>query len=378
MAEYDALLVGAGLFNAVLAAKFVEKGKNVLVIDRRDNIGGNCATYMEGNILIHKYGAHIFHTSDPETWTFANRYGQFMPFVNSPVAEYRENEAAAPRLFNLPFNMNTFTKLWPGECFDPSTARKLIAGKTARYQKETYSNLEEKALSMVGEEMYELFIRHYTEKQWGCKCTELGPEIISRIPLRFTFDNNYFNDTWQGIPKYGYTNWISNMLTGAHVMLGVDYVADRKTFDAMADRVFYSGMLDELFDYAHGVLPYRSLEFETKRLFVSNYQGVPVVNFTGPYPAGITRSIEHKHFTPWDKVASDIGYTYVTHEYPRPFAKGAEAYYPVRNTESLAQFDEYVKMCPKNMTATGRLGRFEYNDMDDTIMKALEVASNFV
>lgn len=377
MAEYDVLLVGAGLFNAVLAAKLVEKGRKVLVIDRRNIVGGNCATANLDGIEIHKYGAHIFHTSDREAWTFANRYGEFMPFVNSPVAEYLMHQGDDKKLFNLPFNMNTFAKLWPGQCDNPIDARRLIETKTAKYRKETYSNLEEKALSMVGEEMYELFIRHYTEKQWGCKCTELSPDIISRIPLRFTFDNNYFNDTWQGIPREGYTKWIDNMLVGAFVMTGVDYISDRKKFDAMADRVFYSGMLDELFDYRLGCLPYRSLRFSTEKYPTANGQGVAVVNHTGAFPA-CTRTIEHKHFAPWNREAIEAPYTYLTHEYPMDFVKGGDAYYPVRNTDSVAMWEEYLKMVPENMTVTGRLGRFEYNDMDDTIVKALAMAKEFV
>ena len=377
MAEYDVLLVGAGLFNAVLAAKLVEKGRKVLVIDRRNGVGGNCATANLDGIEIHKYGAHIFHTSDREAWTFANRYGEFMPFVNSPVAVYRQDQYDMPQVFNLPFNMNTFVKVWPDKGFSPVSTKAAIATATEKYKKESYANLEEKALSMVGEELYELFIRHYTEKQWGCKCTELSPDIISRIPLRFTFDNNYFNDTWQGIPREGYTKWIDNMLAGAFVMTGVDYISDRKKFDAMADHVFYSGMLDELFDYQHGCLPYRSLEFKTDRWELDNFQGVAVVNHTGPYPE-YTRAIEHKHFAPWNHKAMCADYTFVTRECPRKFEKGGDAYYPVRNTESLAQWNAYHEMLPKSMTATGRLGRFEYNDMDDTIIKALAMAKEFV
>lgn len=376
MAKYDVLLVGAGLFNAVLAAKFVELGKKVLVVDRRDSVGGNCATVCSEGIEIHKYGAHIFHTSDYKTWYFANRFDDFMPFVNSPVAVYRQDQYDMPQVFNLPFNMNTFVKVWPDKGFSPLSAKTAIAMATEKYKKDSYANLEEKALSMVGDELYELFIKHYTEKQWGCKCTELSPDIISRIPLRFTFDNNYFNDMWQGIPKHGYSRWIYKMFTGATMMLGVDYITDRKTLDGMADHVFYSGMLDELFDYQHGCLPYRSLEFKTDRLEVENFQGVAVVNHTGPYPE-YTRTIEHKHFAPWNHNAMCADYTFVTREYPRKFEKGGDAYYPVRNTESLTQWNAYHEMLPKNMTATGRLGRFEYNDMDDTIMKAMAVADSF-
>ena len=303
MAKYDVLLVGAGLFNAVLAASFVEKGKKVLVIDRRTEVGGNCATESVLGITVHKYGAHIFHTSDREAWEFANRFAEFMPFVNSPVAKYinmTDTEWSCKGVYNLPFNMITFAKLWPTECADPASAEMHIGKLTEKFRKLKYDNLEEKALSMVGEEMYELFIKHYTEKQWGCPCTELSPDIITRIPLRFTFDNNYFNDTWQGIPREGYSKWISNMLTGADLVLGEDYLSDRKRWDGEADHVFYSGMLDELFDYSDGCLPYRSLRFQTSQYATSNCQGVAVVNYTGPSPE-YTRSIEHKHFAHWDK-----------------------------------------------------------------------------
>lgn len=377
MNNYDVLLVGAGLYNAVLAAKFVEAGKKVLVIDRRDTIGGNCATENDNGITVHKYGAHIFHTSDRETWEFANRYDTFHPFVNSPIAEvHRENTPAPVEFYNLPFNMNTFTKLWP-KCVGPADVINHVEEVTAPFRKETYANLEEKALSMVGPEIYELFIKHYTEKQWGCKCTELGPEIISRIPLRFIFDNNYFNDTWQGIPMHGYTAWIHMMFTGATMKLGQDYISDRKFWDSQADHVFFSGMLDELFDYSNGCLPYRSLRFESTRWPTSNFQGVAVVNFTSAWP-DYTRSIEHKHFEPWNRTVQESNFSIVTKEYPAKFEKGGDAYYPVRNAESLGMWNEYLAMCPKNMTVTGRLGRFEYNDMDDTIMKALATAKEFL
>lgn len=377
MAKYDVLLVGAGLFNAVLAAKFVEKGKKVIVIDRRNSIGGNCATENDGGITVHKYGAHIFHTSDRETWEFANKYDEFHPFVNSPVAQvHREGKHGKFEFFNLPFNMNTFAKLWP-ECTGPIVAKHIIEKKTAPFKKESYANLEEKALSMVGEEIYELFIKHYTEKQWGCKCTELGPDIISRIPLRFTFDNNYFNDTWQGIPMHGYSKWISNMLEGATIMLKADYVTDREYWDSQADHVFFSGMLDELFGYEHGCLPYRSLRFQTTYWPDTNLQGVAVINYPGKLQ-DYTRTIEHKHFEPWKRERMESPGTVITTEYPAKFEKGGDAYYPVRNTESLAMWNEYMSMVPGNMTVTGRLGRFEYNDMDDTIMKALALSKERV
>lgn len=366
---YDALMVGAGLFNAVLTAKLVERGKSVLVIDRRKEIGGNCATYEDDGITVHKYGAHIFHTSKPDIWNFANRYALFYPFVNSPIAKVLRNGKA--EVYNLPFNMNTFSKLWG--CTSPEKAMELIYMKREPYQKETYSNLEEKALSLVGEEIYELFIKHYTEKQWGCKCTELSPDIIKRIPLRFTYDNNYFDDIWQGIPEGGYTRWIEKMLSGATVLLGADYIPSREKWDSMAGMVFYSGMLDELFDYELGELPYRSLEFSITKPDVHDFQGVAVVNHTTD-KSPFTRTIEHKHFMTWNKRILEDCHTILTYEYPKEFSRGGEAYYPVVNEDSKKLYTEYYKMLPSKVYATGRLGRFEYNDMDVTIAKALDSA----
>ena len=373
MEHFDILLVGAGLFNATLAHKFAVQGKKVLVLERREEIGGNCHTFQSHGIDVHKYGAHIFHTSNRVAWEFATKFASFHEFTNSPVAMV--HESGKYRAYNLPFNMNTFNELWG--CTTPDEARRRIEEETAPYVKPRYANLEEKALSMVGPTIYEKFIRGYTEKQWNTQCTGLSPDIISRIPLRFSFDNNYFNDVHQGIPEHGYTEWITNMLGDATIRTGVDYLKDREKYDSMADLVFYSGMVDEFFGYAKGELHYRSLRFESDVVSTGNAQGVAVCNYPGlevPY----TRTIEHRHFLSSLRDAiSDRWVSVVTREYPADYVRGGEAYYPVNDVESREIYGQYMSMRPKNVLFTGRLGRFEYNDMDDTIIKAIEVAEDF-
>jgi UDP-galactopyranose mutase len=371
MAKFDCLLVGAGLFNAVLAVKLKESGKRVLVVERRDYVGGNCHTYELSGITVHHHGAHIFHTSDWKAWDFANRFATFHPFVNSPVAMVKDG---GWRAYNLPFNMNTFYRLWGYTT--PEEAKARIDEETRPFIKETYRNLEEKALAMAGPTIYEKFIKGYTEKQWGADCRELSPHIITRIPLRFTYDNNYFDDTWQGIPVDGYTEWISAMLDGIPVELGVDYLANREKYDAMADKVFYSGRIDDYFGRSLGTLPYRSLEFQS-HLFTTtgNFQGVAVTNWTG-HEVSFTRRIEHRHFMSRRAQAARINSecTLVTTEYPAPMTEFSEAYYPVHTEESRKMYVDYLEMKPGKVEFTGRLGRFEYNDMDDTIIKALALA----
>ena len=375
--KFDAIFVGAGLFNAVLANKFGNAGKKVLVIERRGELGGNCATERMGTINVHKYGAHIFHTSEKKVWDFANRFDEMMPFVNSPVAMVTREGHPNPELFNLPFNMNTFTKLWP-DVASVADAKKRIEESAKKFQKLVYTNLEEKALSMVGEEIYELFIKGYTEKQWGKSCTELDANIITRIPLRFRFDNNYFNDVYQGIPKNGYTQWISNMFDGvAQVICGEDYLKCKDEWNARADLVFYSGRVDEYFDYSLGDLPYRSLKFVTEAKDTDNYQGVAVVNYTGRHP-DYTRTIEHKHFEPWNQLAMMESKSIVSFEYPQEMTRDTEAYYPVKSKESSELYRKYREMLPLNVIPTGRLGMYRYNDMDDTISQALELAELYL
>ena len=375
--KYDVLLVGAGLFNAVLAHKFATFGKSVLVVERREDIGGNCYTEPLHGIDVHKYGAHIFHTSNVEAWEFANKFAKFNQFVNSPVAMTLDTSTYYPRpkVYNLPFNMNTFNELWG--CATPDEAKRKIEEETRPYIKAVYDNLEEKALSMVGKTIYEKVIKGYTEKQWHCRCDQLHPDIISRIPLRFNFDNNYFNDTFQGIPEHGYTEWIRNMLSDATVITGVDYLKERDKWDAKADLVFFSGMVDEFFNFENGRLHYRSLEFRTEVKDTGNYQGVAVVNYPG-LEVSYTRTIEHRHFmSSLRKAIAPENRTIVTTEYPADMKPGMEAYYPVADTISRERYGSYMNMRPRNVVFTGRLGRFEYNDMDDTIIKALAVAEEY-
>ena len=374
MEHFDVLLVGAGLFNAVLAHQFSMQGKKVLVIERREEIGGNCHTYECHGIDIHNYGAHIFHTSNTVIWNFANYFAKFRQFTNSPVAMVMEE--GKYRAYNLPFNMNTFSQLWG--CTTPSEARKTVDEATAPYIRTRYANMEEKALSMVGPDIYEKFIKGYTEKQWHMPCAELSPSIISRIPLRFTYDNNYFNNVYQGIPEQGYTKWIENMLSDATVRTGVDYLKHREKYDSMADMVFYSGAVDEFFGYSEGELHYRSLRFVHREIHgTSNYQGVAVCNYPG-LEVDHTRTIEHRHFlSPRREAVADNDFTLVTTEYPADYVRGGEAYYPVGDAESRALYAKYMEMRPKNVVFTGRLGRFEYNDMDVTIEKALKVAEEY-
>ena len=371
MSKFDALFVGAGLFNAVMASEFVRAGKKVLVLERREHAGGNCSTYEDHGIIVHEHGAHIFHTNDGRIWEFANRFGSFHPFINSPLAMVYDPAKECYRGYNLPFNMNTFNQIWG--VVDPATARDMIEKEAARFKKDRYDNLEEKALSLVGGRIYDMFIKGYTEKQWGRPCTEIPADIITRIPLRFKFDNNYFNDTWQGIPDDGYTRWIEAMLEGCTVEYGVDYLKERDRYEGIADMTFYSGRIDDYFNSVHGELPYRSLEFRTQVVHgTENVQGVAVTNWPSPN-VDFTRRIEHRHFMSeaQQKYGVEKDCTIVTTEYPARMAEGREAYYPVLNADSNAMYSKYIRMKPRDVEFTGRLGRFEYNDMDDTISKAL-------
>ena len=373
--EFDYLMVGAGLFNAVLTAKFIAAGKKVLVVERRQDVGGNCYTYEKDGITVHKYGAHIFHTSDREVWEFANRYAEFHQFVNSPIAMVETPNGT--QAWNLPFNMNTINRGWPS-CLTPADAKQLLAELRKPFIKDHYDNLEEKALSMVGLWIYDMFIKGYTEKQWGKPCTELPPDIITRIPVRTTYDNNYFNDDYQGIPVGGYTKWISEMFRGATVVTGMDYIANMERLNSAAGKVFYSGRPDELFGYSLGELEYRGLRFETEDLPVENAQGVAVVNYPSrnvPY----TRKIEHRHFMSRTEQANIVNpHTVVSTEYPVAAARGDEAFYPVNTPENRDRYNRYQEMKPSRMVFTGRLGLNRYNDMDDTIAQALDMAETFL
>ncbi len=355
--------MGAGLFGAVFARQAMDKGKKVLVIDRRDHIAGNIYTEQVEGINVHRYGAHIFHTSDTEVWQYMCRFAQFNNFVNSPIARYGDE------LYNLPFNMNTFSRMW--NIKTPAEAKAIIAKQVEEAGITDPKNLEEKALSLVGRDVYEKLIKGYTEKQWGRDCTELPPFIISRLPLRFTYDNNYFKDPHQGIPKGGYTDIVLRLLEGANVRLGTTYTKD---MEDLADRVIYTGMIDEYYGYSLGHLEYRTLKFETEILDTDNFQGNAVVNYTErkvPY----TRIIEHKHF--------EFGTgekTVITREYPTEWREGSEPYYPVNNAANNELYEKYAKLAEEETKVFfgGRLGQYKYYDMDKVVRSALDLAGRLL
>ncbi len=362
--KYDYLIVGAGLFGAVFAHEAASKGKKCLVIDKRDHIAGNIYTSEEHGINVHKYGAHIFHTSDKKVWDYVNEFAEFNNFINAPVAKYGDE------LYNLPFNMNTFSKMWGIQT--PEEAKKIIDEQKKDGFKENPENLEEQAISLVGKDIYEKLIKGYTQKQWGRKCTELPAFIIKRLPVRFTFDNNYFNDRYQGIPIGGYTKLVENMLRGIEVKLGTaykDFVIENK--EDTFDKVVYTGPVDEYFDFKLGTLEYRSLRFEEEYMpDCENFQGNAAVNYTSadvPY----TRIIEHKHF----EFGKGDG-TVITREYPSEWKPGDEPYYPVNNDRNNTLYEQYKALADeeKNVIFGGRLGVYKYFDMDKVIASSLELA----
>ena len=357
---YDFLIVGSGLFGSVFAHEAKAHGKSVLVIERRNHVGGNIFCEEKEGIHIHKYGAHIFHTDYKDVWEYVNQFVEFNNYVNSPVANYKGE------LYNLPFNMNTFNKMWgvvtPAEAAAKiAEQRKAITGKP--------QNLEEQAISLIGTDVYTKLIKGYTEKQWGRSCTELPAFIIQRLPVRYTFDNNYFNDRYQGIPVGGYNKLIDALLEGVEIRLGVDYNKQRTEYEGLAETVVYTGPIDAYFNYSLGQLEYRGLRFETERLEEENHQGVAVMNYTErevPY----TRSIEHKHFEFGKQPV-----TYVTKEYPADWQPGEEAYYPVNNEKNQKLYSQYAELAKKekNVIFGGRLAEYKYYDMDDVIKSALEM-----
>ena len=359
--KYDYLVVGAGLYGAVFAYEAKKKGKTCLVIDKRDHIAGNIYCENVSGINVHKYGAHIFHTSDKKIWEYVNQFAEFNNYINSPVARYK-NE-----LYNLPFNMNTFSKMW--NIATPQEAKDIIASQIADLNITEPKNLEEQALSLVGKDVYEKLINGYTEKQWGRDCKDLPSFIIKRLPLSFIYDNNYFNDSYQGIPIGGYTKIVEKMLDGIEVRLNTNYLDNREEFDAMADKIVYTGMIDQFYDYKLGVLEYRSVRFETEELPMENYQGNAVVNYTErevPY----TRIIEHKHFE-FGKQPTTI----ISREYSSEWKKGDEPYYPVNNDKNNALYQQYKELADKEHKVIfgGRLGGYKYYDMDKVIAAALEM-----
>jgi len=359
MKSYDYLIVGAGFFGAVFARLAKDKGKKVLVIDKRNHIGGNCYTENINEINVHKYGAHIFHTSNKNVWEFVNRFAQFNRYTHQITANYRGE------FYNLPFNMNTFCELWkiktPAEAMDKINEQKFNGEP---------KNLEEQALSLVGKDIYEKLIKDYTEKQWGKKATELPAFIIKRIPLRFTFDNCYYNDSYQGIPIGGYTALFENMLRGIEIRLNVDYLKNREELNSLASNIIFTGSIDEFFDYRFGVLEYRSLRFETEILECENFQGCAVMNYTDSETA-FTRIIEHKHFE-----QTQSAKTAITREYPANWKIGDEAYYPVNDSKNNDLHQKYSELAKTlgNIAFGGRLGMYKYYDMDDTVEEALGVA----
>ena len=356
---YDYLVVGSGLFGAVFAHEAMQAGKTVLVLERRDHVGGNVYCETKDGIHIHKYGAHIFHTSYEDIWNYVNQFVKFNNFINSPVAYYQGH------LYNLPFNMNTFRELW--DIVTPAQAEAIIA-EQRRSITGTPKNLEEQAISLVGTDIYMKLIKGYTEKQWGRSCSELPAFIIKRLPVRYTFDNNYFNDRYQGIPIGGYNKLIEALLAGVEVRTGVDYLKERALYRNVAKTIVYTGSIDEYFDYKLGQLEYRGLHFETERLEEVNHQGVAVVNYTErdvPY----TRIIEHKHFESGTQPV-----TYITREYPAEWKRGEEAYYPVNSEQNQRLYQQYAIFGrqEQNVIFGGRLAEYKYYDMDDVIKSALE------
>lgn len=357
--HYDYLIVGAGLYGAVFAQKAMEAGKTCLVIEKRDHIAGNIYTEAVEGIQVHRYGAHIFHTNNDEVWNYVNRFATFNRYTNSPVANYKGE------IYNMPFNMNTFNKMWG--VITPAEAQAEIERQRAAHYVAEPKNLEEQAINLVGTDIYEKLVKHYTEKQWGRPCTELPAFIIKRLPVRFIYDNNYFNALYQGIPVGGYTAMVEKMLEGAEVKLGVDYLEDKAAWDAVADKVVYTGPIDAYFGYKLGALAYRSVRFETETLDMENYQGNAVVNYTDadtPY----TRIIEHKHFEFGTQPK-----TVISREYSAEWKVGDEPYYPVNDEANGALYQQYKALAEgeEKVLFGGRLGEYKYYDMDKVIEAAL-------
>lgn len=360
--KYDYLIVGAGLFGAVFAREATDAGKRVLVIDKRDHIGGNIYTEEVEGINVHKYGAHIFHTNDKTVWEYVNRFAEFNRYTNSPVANYKG------KLYSLPFNMYTFNAMWG--VTTPEEARAKIAEQRAAAGIDEPKNLEEQAISLVGTDIYESLVKGYTQKQWGRPCSELPSFIIRRLPVRFTFDNNYFNAIYQGIPIGGYTAMVEKMLSGIEVRLNTDYLENREELVALADMVVYTGPIDSYFGFCYGPLGYRSVRFETELLDTENYQGNAVINYTDaetPY----TRIIEHKHFEFGTQPK-----TIISREYSQEWQPGIEPYYPVNDEKNGALYSKYKALADKESGVLfgGRLAEYRYYDMDAVIASALKAA----
>lgn len=365
MKKYDYVLVGSGLFAGVFAYKAIQKGKRVLVVEKRDHIGGNVYCEDVEGIHVHKYGAHIFHTSNREVWDFVNSLVEFNRYTNSPVANYHG------QMYNMPFNMNTFSKMWGVST--PDEAKAIIESQRQAVQGEP-QNLEEQAIRLVGTDIYEKLVKGYTEKQWGRDCRDLPAFIIKRLPVRYTYDNNYFNDLYQGIPIGGYNVLVEKLFAGCDVETGVNYLENRAHYDALGENVVFTGPIDAYFDYSLGKLQYRTVRFETEVLDTDNYQGVAVVNYTDretPY----TRIIEHKHFEFGTQPK-----TVISREYPSEWTEGMEPYYPVNDARNQQLYQQYADLAARedHVIFGGRLAEYKYYDMDKVIESALRAAEKYL
>ena len=371
--EYDYLLVGAGLFNAVFAQQAKMHGRRCLVIDKRPHLGGNVYCENVDGITVHKYGPHIFHTSNKEVWDYVNSFVPFNRFTLNTLAYYKG------RIFNLPFNMNTFHQMWG--VVRPEEAKAKILQQTDRGKSHMApSNLEEQAIALVGKDLYEILIKGYTEKQWGRPCTELPAFIIKRLPVRYTYDNNYYNDSYQGIPEGGYNKLIDALLNGIECRLSCDYVTNRGLLQHIADRTIYTGPIDEFFDHCFGFLGYRSLKFEHEMVSTSNYQGSAIMNYPDlcvPY----TRIIEHKWFDTYNKTSVNASSTIITREYPIEITQNTEPYYPINDERNTVLYNSYVEFAREhnsNIIFAGRLGAYRYFDMDQIVAEALGLAKKML
>ena len=360
--KYDYLIVGAGLFGAIFAYEANKRNKKCLVIDKRPHIAGNIYTENIEGINVHKYGAHIFHTSNKEVWEYINNFAEFNNYINSPVARYKDE------LYNMPFNMNTFNKLWGVKT--PKEAKEKIEEEKRKSKVDEPKNLEEQAINLVGKTIYEKLVKGYTEKQWGKRATELPSFIIKRLPVRFVYDNNYFNDRYQGIPIGGYTKIIEKMLEGIEVKLNTDFFEDRENLENIAEKIIFTGPIDKYYDYKFGELEYRSLRFESEILNEQIHQGNAVVNYT-EYEVPYTRIIEHKHF----EFDTESPKTVVTKEYPDTWNKEKEAYYPINDEKNNSLYAKYASLAKENKKVIfgGRLGAYKYYDMDKVIQEALNL-----
>lgn len=361
--KYDYLIVGTGLFGSIFAYEANKRGKKCLVIDKRNHIGGNIYTERIEDINVHKYGAHIFHTSNKEIWDYINNFAEFNRYTNSPVAKYKDE------VYNLPFNMNTFNKLWG--VFTPEEAKEKIEEELKETNIKEPKNLEEQAIKLVGKTIYEKLVKGYTEKQWGMKATDLPAFIIKRLPVRFTYDNNYFNDKYQGIPEGGYTKIVEKMLDGIETRLNYNYFEHKEELEGIADKIIFTGPIDEYYNYCFGALEYRSVRFETEVLDTDNYQGNAVINYT-EYEVPYTRIIEHKHFEYGTQPK-----TVISREYSDTWNKDKEPYYPINNDKNNALYAKYKELADKDdkIIFGGRLGEYKYYDMHKVIEEALKTVN---